>query len=98
MIPLGTLTVVTGVSGSGNPRWSTTCCTRLGAKRVGAVSRNFVTGWKAIRSPEVVIVDQSPIGAPAFESGQYLKAFDAIREVFAILRFERRGYGRSFFL
>ncbi len=86
MIPLGTLTVVTGVSGSGKSTLIHDVLYKaLAAKRMGGSVKEFcdrIEGDGAIR--EVIIVDQSPIGrTPRSNPATYLKAFDAIREVFA---------------
>ena len=101
MIPLGTLTVVTGVSGSGKSTLVHDVLYKaLAAKRVGGSVKEFcdrLEGDSNIR--EVVIVDQSPIGrTPRSNPATYLKAFDAIREVFAETPdAKRRGYAAGHF-
>jgi excinuclease ABC subunit A len=101
MIPLGTLTVVTGVSGSGKSTLVHDVLYRaLAAKRNGGSVKEFcdrVEGDSQIT--EVVIVDQSPIGrTPRSNPATYLKAFDAIREVFADTPdAKRRGYTAGHF-
>jgi excinuclease ABC subunit A len=101
MIPLGTLTVVTGVSGSGKSTLVHDVLYKaLAAKRVGGSVKEFcdrLDGDSNIR--EVVIVDQSPIGrTPRSNPATYLKAFDAIREVFADTPdAKRRGYSAGHF-
>jgi excinuclease ABC subunit A len=86
MLPLGTLTVVTGVSGSGKSTLVHDVLYRaLVAKRSGGSIKEFcdrLDGDAQVR--DVVIVDQSAIGrTPRSNPATYLKAFDAIREVFA---------------
>ncbi|MGE5749209.1 MAG: excinuclease ABC subunit UvrA, partial [Gemmatimonas sp.] len=93
-IPLGALTVVTGVSGSGKSTLVHDVLYRAletqlegenSAKRhlgeaVGAY--DAITGWDAI--DEVVMIDQSPIGkSPRSNPVTYIKAFDQIRAIFA---------------
>ena len=93
-IPLGALTVVTGVSGSGKSTLVHDVLYRAletqlegenSAKRhlgeaVGAY--DSITGWDAI--DEVVMIDQSPIGkSPRSNPVTYIKAFDQIRAIFA---------------
>lgn len=93
-IPLGALTVVTGVSGSGKSTLvhdvlyralETHLIGEHSAKRhlgesVGHYER--ITGSEAIDS--VVLVDQSPIGkSPRSNPVTYVKAFDEIRRIFA---------------
>ena len=101
LIPLGTLTVVTGVSGSGKSTLVHDVLYKaLAAKRVGGSVKEFcdrLDGDSNIR--EVVIVDQSPIGrTPRSNPATYLKAFDAIREVFADTPdAKRRGYAAGHF-
>jgi excinuclease ABC subunit A len=101
MIPLGTLTVVTGVSGSGKSTLVHDVLYRaLAARKVGGSVKEFcdrLEGDSQIR--EVVIVDQSPIGrTPRSNPATYLKAFDAIREVFADTPdAKRRGYSGGHF-
>jgi excinuclease ABC subunit A len=101
MIPLGTLTVVTGVSGSGKSTLIHDVLYRaLAAKRTGGSVKEFcdrLEGDANIR--EVVIVDQSPIGrTPRSNPATYLKAFDAIREVFAATPdAKRRGFTAGHF-
>jgi excinuclease ABC subunit A len=101
MVPLGTLTVVTGVSGSGKSTLVHDVLYRaLAAKRNGGSIKELcdrLEGDALIR--EVVIVDQSPIGrTPRSNPATYLKAFDAIREVFADTPdAKRRGYTAGHF-
>jgi excinuclease ABC subunit A len=101
MIPLRTLTVVTGVSGSGKSTLVHDVLYKaLAAKRNGGTVKEFcdrLEGDANLR--EVVIVDQSPIGrTPRSNPATYLKAFDAIREVFAETPdAKRRGYAAGHF-
>jgi excinuclease ABC subunit A len=101
MIPLGTLTVVTGVSGSGKSTLVHDVLYRaLGAKRNGGSVKEFCDRLEGDgQITEVVIVDQSPIGrTPRSNPATYLKAFDAIREVFADTPdSKRRGYTAGHF-
>ena len=101
MIPLGTLTVVTGVSGSGKSTLVHDVLYRaLGAKRNGGSVKEFCDRMEGdAQITEVVIVDQSPIGrTPRSNPATYLKAFDAIREVFADTPdAKRRGYSAGHF-
>jgi excinuclease ABC subunit A len=101
MLPLGTLTVVTGVSGSGKSTLVHNVLFRaLTAQRSGASIKEFcdrLEGNEFVQ--DVVIVDQSPIGrTPRSNPATYLKAFDAIREVFAETPdAKRRGYSAGHF-
>ncbi|HEY6130330.1 MAG TPA: excinuclease ABC subunit UvrA [Candidatus Acidoferrum sp.] len=101
MIPLGMLTVVTGVSGSGKSTLVHDVLYKaLVSKKNGGTEREFceqLQGDERVR--EVVIVDQSPIGrTPRSNPATYLKAFDAIREVFADTPdAKRRGYTAGHF-
>jgi excinuclease ABC subunit A len=101
MLPLATLTVVTGVSGSGKSTLVHNVLFRaLTAQRSGASIKEFcdrLEGDEFIQ--DVVIVDQSPIGrTPRSNPATYLKAFDAIREVFAETPdAKRRGYSAGHF-
>jgi len=92
--PLGAFTCVTGVSGSGK---STLVCDVLyNALRSRGESRahNYrgLTGIGTVTG--VLMVDQSPIGkTPRSNPVTYIKAFAAIREIFASTRKAvRRGY------
>jgi excinuclease ABC subunit A len=101
MIPLGTLVVVTGVSGSGKSTLVHDVLYKaLAAQRNGGSVKEFcdrLEGDDDVR--EVSIVDQSPIGrTPRSNPATYLKAFDAIREVFAgTPDAKRRGYAAGHF-
>jgi len=101
MIPLGTLTVVTGVSGSGKSTLVHDVLYRaLGAKRNGGSVKEFCDRLEGdSQITDVVIVDQSPIGrTPRSNPATYLKAFDAVREVFADTPdAKRRGYAAGHF-
>jgi len=101
MIPLGTLVVVTGVSGSGKSTLVHDVMYKaLAAKKSGGSVKEFcdrLEGDESVR--EVIIVDQSPIGrTPRSNPATYLKAFDAIRDVFAETPdAKRRGHGPGHF-
>jgi len=101
MIPLNTFTVVTGVSGSGKSTLVHDVLYRaLAAKKNNASEKEFcdrLEGDQHVK--EVVIVDQSPIGrTPRSNPATYMKAFDAIREVFADTPdAKRRGYTAGHF-
>ena len=101
MIPLGILTVVTGVSGSGKSTFVHDVIYKaLIAKRNGGTEKEFCDRLDGdYQVKDVVIVDQSPIGrTPRSNPATYLKAFDAIREVFADTPdAKRRGYSAGHF-
>ena len=89
-IPLGMLCCVTGVSGSGKSTIVHQVLYRglqfsLGMEGATSDAEKLyreLSGTQSLR--EVVMVDQSPIGrTPRSNPVTYLKAFDAIRELFA---------------
>lgn len=89
-IPLGMLCCVTGVSGSGKSTIVHQVLYRglqfaLGMEGASSDAEKLyreLSGTQSLR--EVVMVDQSPIGrTPRSNPVTYLKAFDAIRELFA---------------
>ena len=86
MIPLGMLTVVTGVSGSGKSTLIHDVLFKaLLAQRNGGSVKEFCDKLEGEQNlTDVVIVDQTPIGrTPRSNPATYLKAFDAIRDTFA---------------
>jgi excinuclease ABC subunit A len=86
MLPLGMMVVVTGVSGSGKSTLVYDVLYKaLQAKRTGGNYREVCDRLEGDNSVlEVEMVDQSPIGrTPRSNPATYMKAFDAIREVFA---------------
>ncbi len=101
MLPLGTLTVITGVSGSGKSTLVHNVLFRaLAAKRNGGSIKEFCDRLEGDQNiQDVVIVDQSPIGrTPRSNPATYMKAFDAIREVFAETPdAKRRGFAAGHF-
>jgi excinuclease ABC subunit A len=93
-IPLGALTVVTGVSGSGKSTLVHDVLYRALETRIhgehsakqhlGERVGDFdtLTGYEAV--DDVVLIDQSPIGrSPRSNPVTYVKAFDEIRRIFA---------------
>jgi excinuclease ABC subunit A len=98
--PLGAFTVVTGVSGSGKSTLvHDVLCARLGRRRGAAEGCGgpVVEGAEYVEQLEVV--DQSPLGrSPRSNPVTYMKAFDAIRELFAASpEARRRGLGAAAF-
>ena len=100
-IPLGALTVVTGVSGSGKSTLVHDVLYRaLETHLVGEHSAKIhlgekvgeyetITGFDALE--DVVMIDQSPIGkSPRSNPVTYVKAFDEIRRIFADMPLARQ--------
>ncbi len=98
-IPLGMIVAVTGVSGSGKSTLVHDIIYNGLAEQkrqtTGAVSAGSYTRLEGgDLLDEVVLVDQSPIGrTPRSNPVTYIKAFDAIRELFASLaEAQKHGY------
>ncbi len=96
-IPLGTLTCITGVSGSGKSTFTLETLYKSVAKHLNG-SRVIPGAHKSIEGLEhldkVVDIDQSPIGrTPRSNPATYTGAFSPIREWFAGLpEAQARGY------
>ncbi len=101
-VPLGLLTVVTGVSGSGKSTLVHDVI-HAGIKKAKGDWDRTVGACRRIEGAElvsdVVLVDQAPIGrTPRSNPVTYLKAFDPIRELFASTKDARtRGLTASSF-
>jgi len=103
-IPLNLLVAITGVSGSGKSTLVHEVIYKAVAHRLGRVEGGDPTGvYKDIKGVErlndIVLVDQTPIGrTPRSNPVTYIKAFDAIRELFAAQpEAQRRGYTTGHF-
>ncbi len=113
-IPLDVLVAITGVSGSGKSTLVheviyKALASRLHTDHPDSLEDEGETGasekltWRAIEKAEllsdVVLVDQSPIGrTPRSNPVTYIKAFDLIRQIFALTpEAERRGYTAGHF-
>ena len=101
-IPLGTLTCVTGVSGSGKSSLVIDTLYRRVARHCGL--RTEQPGpMRAIEGQEnierIVSIDQTPIGrTPRSNPATYTKVFDDIRKIFAMTPdAKKRGYTASRF-
>jgi excinuclease ABC subunit A len=105
-IPLGMLVAITGVSGSGK----STLLHQVLYQALGEAKQQPTSGatrgaatWEGLEGDqfidEVVLVDQSPIGrTPRSNPVTYIKAFDAIRDLFASLpEAKKRGFGAGHF-
>ena len=104
-IPLGMLVAITGVSGSGKSTLVHDVLYQALAAEKGITNGpgTAVNGFKKISGgqyiSDVVLVDQSPIGrTPRSNPVTYIKAFDAIRDVFAsTAEAQKRGYTSGHF-
>lgn len=105
-IPLHMLVAITGVSGSGK----STLLHQVLYQALSEAKKQQTTGntrspatWESLDGDqfidEVVLVDQSPIGrTPRSNPVTYIKAFDAIRELFASLpESKKRGFTSGHF-
>jgi excinuclease ABC subunit A len=108
-IPLGILVAITGVSGSGK----STLLHQVIYKALAQAKQQSGNGnsaaatssatWEILEGDqyidEVVLVDQSPIGrTPRSNPVTYIKAFDAIRDLFASLpEAKKRGFSAGHF-
>jgi len=108
-IPLNMLVAITGVSGSGKSTLLHQVLYRAlaEAKQQSAngngANASTAAHWESLDGDqyieEVVLVDQSPIGrTPRSNPVTYIKAFDAIRELFASLpEAKKRNFGAGHF-
>ena len=101
-IPLGLLVAVTGVSGAGkstliNQILHPALARNLHGSDTSIGAHRRIKGLKAIN--KVINIDQKPIGrTPRSNPATYTKAFDHIRDVFAMLPESRaRGYKKGRF-
>ena len=101
-LPLGRLTVITGVSGSGKSTLVGDVLHRglvrlqgKPADRPGA--HDGIEGWQGLSA--VVLVDQAPVGTtPRSNPATYVKAMDPIRKAFAATEEAgKRGFGPGAF-
>jgi excinuclease ABC subunit A len=103
-IPLGMLVCITGVSGSGKSTLVHEVLYRVISHQLGKTEGGDPTNlYREIRGADrlndIVLVDQAPIGrTPRSNPVTYIKAFDAIRELFASQpEAQRRGYAAGHF-
>ncbi len=103
-VPLNLLVAITGVSGSGKSTLVHEVLYKAIAHRLGRIEGGDPTGvYRDIKGVErlndIVLVDQTPIGrTPRSNPVTYIKAFDAIRELFAAQpEAQRRGYTAGHF-
>ena len=105
-IPLGMLVAITGVSGSGKSTLLHHVLYRALAQAKGQSGNGAggpASSWESLTGDhfidEVVLVDQSPIGrTPRSNPVTYIKAFDAIRELYASLpEAKKRGFSAGHF-
>ena len=103
-IPLNMLVAITGVSGSGKSTLVHDVLYRAVSHRLGKIEgadpSNLFRDVKGVeRLNDIVLVDQTPIGrTPRSNPVTYIKAFDAIRELFAAQpEAQRRGYSAGHF-
>jgi excinuclease ABC subunit A len=103
-IPLGMLVCITGVSGSGKSTLVHEVLYRVISHQLGKTEGGDPTNLYreikgADRLNDIVLVDQAPIGrTPRSNPVTYIKAFDAIRELFAAQpEAQRRNYAAGHF-
>jgi excinuclease ABC subunit A len=103
-IPLGMLVAITGVSGSGKSTLlHQVLYQALAEAKKQSISSTGAATWESLIGDqyvdEVVLVDQSPIGrTPRSNPVTYIKAFDAIRDLFSSLpEARKRGFSAGHF-
>ncbi len=108
-IPLNLLVAITGVSGSGKSTllhqvlYRALAQAKQQAGNGNGSSATTPANWESLDGAqyidEVVLVDQSPIGrTPRSNPVTYIKAFDAIRDLFASLpESKKRGFASGHF-
>ncbi len=103
-IPLNMLVAITGVSGSGKSTLVHDVLYRVISQQLGRTEGGDPTSlYREIKGVErlndIVLVDQAPIGrTPRSNPVTYIKAFDAIRELFAAQpEAQRRSYTAGHF-
>jgi len=108
-IPLGMLVAITGVSGSGKSTllhqviYRALAQAKQQSTNGNGAAATTAANWETLEGDqfidEVVLVDQSPIGrTPRSNPVTYIKAFDAIRDLFASLPdSKKRGFASGHF-
>jgi len=105
-VPLGMIVAITGVSGSGKSTLLHQVLYRALAQakqQSGNGTSGPAASWESLEGDqfieEVVLVDQSPIGrTPRSNPVTYIKAFDAMRDLFASLpESKKRGFSAGHF-
>ncbi len=101
-IPLGTLTVITGVSGSGKSSLiNETMCqgilSKWGNKDASPLPFNEINGLENI--DKMIDINQEPIGRTSRSNpATYTGVFDLIRELFSLTKDARiKGFGKNVF-